>query len=147
MVFHWDYNSEHTDAKISGIIDLAESDPHYYQKLYRVVSEVNNHLMLRGKRLERIRCFGYRVIQPDEYTGKVLDHTRRGLRTMRKGLTVGASAPYEAMTDGQRDKHDRTVTTLSKTFTIAVSGYRVAEEIGGRIRTNKKMLQSLIQGN
>lgn len=80
--------------------------------------------MNAGKMIESIRGVGYRVINPDDYTGQSAKCIMSGVRKIDKGTKILLNAPVQDMTQDGRELYNR-VTDRMRILQAAMHGAQV----------------------
>lgn len=77
-----------------------------------------------GKMIESVRGFGYRVVDPDEYTRQSVKCIVSGARKIDRGTKILLHAPVQDMTQDGREAYNR-VTDRMRILQAAVHGAQV----------------------
>ena len=72
-----------------------------------VVQAAKKELLSSGYMLESVRCIGYRIVQPNDYTRQGVKMVRAGARRIDKGIKIMQYAPTEKMSVEAREAHNR----------------------------------------
>ena len=77
-----------------------------------------------GKMIESVHGYGYRVVDPDEYTSQSVKCIASGARKIDRGTKILLNAPVRDMSQDGRDTYNR-VTDRMRILQAAVHGAQV----------------------
>ena len=103
--------------EIGGIINQK-----YGTTAYRdILQEARKRLEVAGHALVNVRGIGYKVNEPDNYTGEGLRKMGEGIRRVDRGAKIISHAPVNDMSIEAREAHNRVNDRLI-TFQAAMHG-------------------------
>ena len=97
------YGDVLTFDSIGYIIDQKNGTMRYQD----ILQTAKKRLEIAGHMLVNVRGVGYKVCQPDNYTGEGVRKMRQGARRIVRGATSLAHAPVNDMTQQAREAHNR----------------------------------------
>ncbi len=89
--------------EIGGIIELKYGTVKYSD----IIQAARKQLITTGHMIVNVRGVGYKVCQPDNYTGEGVRHMRCGARQIDKGVRIISHAPVNDMSQHAREAHNR----------------------------------------
>lgn len=92
-----------TFDSIGYIIDQKHGTMRYQD----ILQTAKKRLEIAGHMLVNVRGVGYKVCQPDNYTGEGVRKMRQGARRIDRGAKILAHAPVNDMTQQAREAHNR----------------------------------------
>lgn len=102
-----DYGEMLTFAEIGKIIQ------HKYD--YRdILQAARKRLIEAGRMIVNVRGVGYKVCEPDDYTGVGIGYMRRGVRKIDRGAKIVRYAPVSDMSPEARAAHNRVNDKLTR---------------------------------
>ena len=116
-VMEADYGSIISHQEISHII----GESHNSNKYGTIINRAKKSLLAQGRLIESVRGVGYRVIEPDDYSGKSISVFRQGFNKLKKASDLLAYAPVASMSEEGRLIHQN-VTDRVKILHAAVAG-------------------------
>lgn len=96
-----------------------------------ILQEARKRLIVSGHMIVNIRGIGYKVCQPDNYTGEGVRHMRQGARRIDKGVKIIGHAPVNDMSPAAREAHNR-VNDRMITLQAAMAGASVELHMLGK---------------
>ena len=98
-----DYGELMNFDEIGGIINQK-----YGTTAYRdILQEARKRLEVAGHALENVRGIGYKINEPDNYTGVGVRKLREGARRIDRGAKIINHAPVNDMSVEAREAHNR----------------------------------------
>jgi hypothetical protein len=97
------YGDVLTFDSIGYIIDQKHGTMRYQD----ILQTAKKRLEIAGHMLVNVRGVGYKVCQPDNYTGEGVRKMRQGARRIDRGAKILAHAPVNDMTQQAREAHNR----------------------------------------
>lgn len=89
-----------------------------------IVQAAKKRLEVAGHAITNERGVGYRVLQPDKYTGEGVRYMRLGAKRIDRGAKVLNHAPVNDMTAEAREAHNRVNDRMTR-LTAAMAGASV----------------------
>lgn len=89
-----------------------------------IVQAAKKRLEVAGHALVNERGIGYRVLQPDKYTGEGVRYMRQGAKRIDRGAKVLNHAPVNDMSAEAREAHNRVNDRMVR-LTAALAGASV----------------------
>lgn len=105
------------------IADLIK-EKHGSQQYRSIVNAAQKKCVELGKMVESVRGYGYRVVNPDDYTVQSVRHVTAGARRIDKGTKILRCAPVNDMTQEGRETYNR-VTDRMQILQAAMTGAKV----------------------
>lgn len=102
-VSEMDYGETISFYEIGCVIE----DNHGTKTFNNVVQAAKRELISMGHMLENVRCVGYKVVSPDNYTRHGVKLVRSGAGRIDEGVNVMRHAPVDKMTAEAREAHNR----------------------------------------
>lgn len=72
-----------------------------------IVQAARKRLITAGHMIVNVRGIGYRVCDPDDYTGEGVRYMRQGARKIDRGAKIISHAPVNDMSPEAREAHNR----------------------------------------
>lgn len=72
-----------------------------------ILQAARKHLITTGHMIVNVRGIGYKVCDPDNYTGEGVRYMRQGARKIDRGAKIVAHAPVNDMSQAAREAHNR----------------------------------------
>ena len=72
-----------------------------------ILQAARKRLISAGHMIVNVRGVGYKVCNPDSYTGEGIRHMRQGARRIDKGATILSHAPVNDMSQDARAAYNR----------------------------------------
>lgn len=94
------------------------------REYFAVVSAAKKRLEERGRMIASVRKTGYRVVEPDEYTGQCVRRVSAGKKKIDSGVKLMEYAPVDRMTPEGLDAYNR-VNDRVRILQAAVAGAKV----------------------
>lgn len=101
-----------------------------------VLQAARKRLVAAGHMIVNMRGIGYKVLNPDDYTGEGVRMMRQGARRIDRGVKLMDHAPVKDMSPAAREAHNR-VNDRMRILQAAMSGASVEVHMLG---TNKNPL-------
>lgn len=89
--------------EIGGIIN----QKHGTMKYQDILQTAKKRLEMSGHMIVNMRGIGYKVCDPDNYTGEGVRYMRQGARKIDRGAKIVAHAPVNDMSQAAREAHNR----------------------------------------
>ena len=89
--------------EIGGIINQKHGTMAYND----ILQAARKRLVAAGHMIVNVRGIGYKVCNPDEYTGEGLRYMRQGARRIDQGAKIMDHAPVNDMSQSAREAHNR----------------------------------------
>lgn len=89
-----------------------------------ILQAARKRLVATGHMIVNMRGVGYKVCQPDDYTGEGVRYMRQGARKIDRGVKIMDHAPVKDMSPAAREAHNR-VNDRMRMLQAAMSGASV----------------------
>lgn len=90
-------------AEIGGIINQKYGSTKYSD----ILQAARKRLLAAGHMIVNVRGIGYKVCEPDNYTGEGVRYMRQGARRIDRGAKIISYAPVNDMSLAAREVHNR----------------------------------------
>lgn len=80
---------------------------HGYTAYNDILQSARKRLVAAGRMIVNVRGVGYKVCEPDNYTGEGIRYMRHGARKIDMGAKILSHAPVNDMTPQAREAHNR----------------------------------------
>lgn len=90
-------------AEIGGIINQKYGSTTYSD----ILQAARKRLIAAGHMIVNVRGIGYKVCDPDNYTGEGVRYMRQGARKIDRGAKIISHAPVNDMSPAAREAHNR----------------------------------------
>ena len=127
-----EYGSVMSFRDIGHIIGKSYGDRAYND----ILQAARKRLIATGHMIVNVRGIGYKVCQPDDYTGEGVRLMRQGAKRIDRGVKIMDHAPVKDMSPAAREAHNR-VNDRMRMLQAAMSGASVEIHMLG---TNKNPL-------
>ena len=114
------YGGAMTHYEISRLVGVKEGTRRYQS----IIDSAKKKLLEHGKMIDNVRGVGYRVIDPDEYTGQSARCVISGARRIDKGTKILQNAPVKDMSQEGVQTYNRVVDRM-KILQAAICGAKV----------------------
>ena len=98
-----------------------------------ILQAARKRLVATGHMIVNMRGVGYKVCQPDDYTGEGVRYMRQGARKIDRGVKIMDHAPVKDMSPAAREAHNR-VNDRMRMLQAAMSGASVEIHMLGTSR-------------